>query len=128
MSDPLVRLAVVAAVAAIVVVISVLTRRWQRPVHPPVAVAQLDLPAGVVVFTSTDCATCKDALAALRSIDLPVREVTWELERETLERAQIAAVPLTLFVHEGGRVIDQIVGVPKPRRLRRAVAAWEASR
>lgn len=127
MDDPLLRIAAVAVAAIVVVGLAVVSRRWQRPSHPRIDVAGLGFPPGIVIFTSTDCTKCKDALAALRGLDVPVREVTWELEGSLLESARVATVPLTAFVDGSGRVIDQIVGIPTARRLRRAAAAWAAA-
>ncbi len=76
------------------------------------------------MFTSTDCATCKDALAVVKPLDLPLREVTWELEGSTLERLNVSAVPLTVFVGNDEEVLDQAVGVPRRWWLRRAAARW----
>jgi hypothetical protein len=127
MDDMLVRLLVVGGAAAVVLLLALATRRWQRPSHPPVALDGLTLPNGIVIFTSTDCTTCKEALVVVKAVDAPVREVTWELEPNVLEAAQVTAVPLTLVRAEDGTVIDQIVGVPRLRRLSRAVQRWERS-
>ncbi len=127
MDEPLLRLAVVAIAAAAVGGIAVLTRRWQKPTHARIDVAGLGLPPGVVVFTSTDCTKCKEALAMLRPLDIPLREVTWEIEGALLERARVSAVPLTVFVGDSGQVVDQIVGVPRRRRLSKAARAWSTA-
>jgi hypothetical protein len=111
----------VGTAALAVVTVALGTRRFQRPVHPQVDIDGLDLPSGLVIFTSTDCATCKEALGVVRRAGVPVREVTWELERRVFERAGIAAVPLVLVVDGEGAVVDQIVGVPRRRRLARAI-------
>ena len=68
-------LRIVLIVAAIVVVIAVtrLIARWQRPSHPPIDLGDFGPRPGVVLFTSTDCANCKEALALVRSLDLPHR-------------------------------------------------------
>ena len=63
MSDTLIRVAVVVAVAAAALAIGFLLRRWQWSSHPPIDASQLALPAGIVVFTSTECANCKKVLA-----------------------------------------------------------------
>jgi hypothetical protein len=127
MSDAVVRLLVVGGSAIVVVAAALATRRWQRPTHERVDVAGLALPPGIVIFTSTDCATCKQAIARVRGTGVPVREITWELERAMLERARVAAVPLTLVVGPDGSVLDQIVGVPRRRRLKRATGRLSAT-
>lgn len=128
MSDTVLQVLLVAVAAAVVGGVALGTRRWQRPGHPPVDVGLADLPAGIIVFTSTDCSTCHEALAAVKALDVPVREVTWELEPQLLESAGVSAVPLTVLRRGDGTVVDQIVGVPSARRLRRAVAAWAESK
>ncbi len=124
MDETWVRVIVVAAAALVVLAAALATRKWQRPGHPRLDLAHTDYDPGIVMFTSTDCATCKDALAAVRPLDIPLREVTWELEGSVLERLQVTAVPLTVFVGPHREVVDQIVGVPRRRRLRRASSAW----
>ena len=124
MDEPALRLLLAAVAVVIVVGAALLTRRWQKPSHPRIDVAGLGLPSGAVIFTSTDCAKCKDALAALRSLDVPLREVTWEIEGDLLERARVSSVPLTVFVDGAEQVVDQILGVPTRRRLAAALAAW----
>lgn len=113
----------VALAALTVVAVALATRRFQRPAHPRVELHGTGLPAGIVIFTSTECSSCKDALAEVRNAGVPLREVTWELERATFESVGVTAVPLTLVVDSAGTVLDQIVGVPRRRRLLRAVAA-----
>jgi hypothetical protein len=121
-----VQVLLVAAAALAVVAIAVGTRRFQRPTHERVDVHGVGLPPGIVIFTSTECGTCRDALAAVRAAAAPVREVTWELESGLFERVGVTAVPLTIVVGAAGDVIAQIVGVPHRRKLARAVAALSA--
>jgi len=119
MDDLTVRLLVIGGAVLVVSVAALATRRWQRPTHPAVDIAGLGLPDGIVVFTSTDCGNCAETRRRIAATGIPVREVTWELEPTTIERAGVTAVPLTLIV-EGGVVRDQIVGIPGRRRLRHA--------
>ena len=123
MDDALVRFLVLGGVAVVAAVAAVATRRWQRPVHPPVDVRGLDLPPGLVVFTSTECANCAAARRNAAATGAPVREVTWELEAGLIERAGVTSVPLTLVIDDDGAVVTQIVGVPPMRRLRRALGS-----
>lgn len=94
--------------------------------HPLVDLAGLDLPNGLVIFTSTDCAKCKDAVAALKNVDAPVREVAWELEPGVQQQAAVESVPLTVVRDRAGTTVAQFAGVPSPIKLRRAVkrAGW----
>lgn len=116
----------VAGAALVVIAASLGTRRFQRPTHERVDVHGTGLPAGIVVFTSTECATCKDALAVVRESPAPVREVTWELESGMFETVGVTAVPLTIVVDAVGDVTAQMVGVPRRRKLARAVASAAA--
>lgn len=122
MSDWAVRAVVVAAVVVLAIVVARLAGRWSRPSHPPVVVSGLELDPGVVLFTSTDCATCRDARARVQSLDVPFREVTYELEQNRFESAGVVAVPLTVVVGPRGEVVAQFTGVPPRRALARAVA------
>lgn len=124
MDDVWVRLLLIAGAAAVVLGAAYATRRWQRPGHPRLDLAGAGFDPGVVLFTSTDCTTCKDALAVVKPLDIPLREVTWELEAPMLEKLDVSAVPLTVFVGTDGEIVDQIVGVPRRSRLRRAAARW----
>ena len=56
--NTLTRVAVVLVLVVVVVVVVRLVARWQRPPHPPLDFAGLGDRPGVVVFTSTDCASC----------------------------------------------------------------------
>lgn len=126
MSDPLVRLGAV----VLLVVVAFVVGRWRTRSlgggHPVVDLAGLDLPNGLVIFTSTDCAKCKDAVAALKNIRAPVREVAWELEPGMQERASVESVPLTVVRDKAGTTVAQFAGIPSPIKLRRAVkrAGW----
>ena len=107
---------------AIVVVIGAvrLFARWQRPSHPPVDAAGLGEEPGVVIFTSTDCANCEKARRVIGSLDVPIREVTWELEPSVFEDRGVEAVPLTAVVDASGRVEYLTAGVPRKRSVVRA--------
>jgi hypothetical protein len=121
MSDTLIRVAVVVAVTAAALAIGFLLRRWQWSSHPPIDASQLALPAGIVVFTSTECANCKKVLATLRGLDVPMREVTHELEPESFEAAGVEAVPLTVVIDNDGSVAAQLPGVVSARRVKRSL-------
>lgn len=121
MSDTLVRVLVVLAVALIAAGVALLTRR-NATYHPPVDISGLDLPSGLVVFTSTQCIRCKEVLAVAKSIDVPLREVTYELEPNLQERAGVVGVPLTLAIDKSGNLVGQMAGMVGVRALRRAAA------
>lgn len=91
-------------------------------IHPPVVIEGLGFGTGLVVFTSTECVRCKEALAAAKATGLPLREVTYELEPGLLERAGVTGVPLTLVIDVQGQLVSQIAGV-KHRALRKAARA-----
>ncbi len=120
MDDPALRATLVILVTALVCGLAVATRRWQRPTHGRVDLSRLTLPAGLVVFTSTDCSRCKDALTVARASGLPLREITWELEPDKLETAAVTSVPLTLAISPDGSLLAQVSGVPSRRWLKRA--------
>ena len=121
MSDTLIRVAAVVAVAAAALAIGFLLRRWQWASHPPIDVSELALPAGIVVFTSTECANCKKVLATLRGLDVPMREVTHELEPATFEAAGVEAVPLTVVIDSEGSLVAQLPGAVSVRRVKRSL-------
>lgn len=121
MSETLIRVAAVVLVAAAALAIGFLLRRVAWTSHPPIDVSELDLPAGIVVFTSTECVNCKEVLATLRSLDVPLREVTHELEPAAFEAAGVEAVPLTVVLDHQGAVVAQLPGVVSGRRVKRAL-------
>ena len=89
MSELVVRAAVVAALAGVAFGVARLVSRWQRPIHAAPSLDGLGIPAGLVVFTSTDCANCRAALAVAADTEAPVREVTHELEPMLFEAAGV---------------------------------------
>ena len=113
-------LAVVLAVVAGAVGVSYLTRRGTS-YHPPVVVDGLGLPPGLIIFTSTACYRCKEVLAVARAVDVPVREVTFELESELQERAGVTGVPLTLIIDRSGKPVAQFAGRLRRTSLQRAI-------
>lgn len=120
--DPVVRL-VVLAIAALVVVVVARLLGGHRQTRQPIDLRGAGLRGALVLFTSTDCANCATVRSMLAASGLRPREVTWELEPATMERAGVGAVPLTVVVDGEGAVIEQWTGVPTRRWVRRAVAA-----
>ena len=75
-----------------------------------------------MLFTSTTCPTCKEAIALLQEMRLPYREVTSDLEAHRFETWGVVAVPVTVVVDADSSVVAAISGVPKKRALSRAAA------
>ena len=121
MSDVIVRAVVVVALMLVAVGVARLAARWQRPVHRPPDLHGLGMPAGIVLFTSTECRNCRNALAAAEDTGAPIRQITHELEPDVFEKAGVEAVPLTAVVGGDGSVTATFAGVPPARRLRRAL-------
>lgn len=121
MSDTLVRLALILGVGLVAAGVAFLSRR-STTYHPPVEISGLGLPPGLVIFTSTECVRCTEVLAAAKSLDTPLREVTYELESALQERAGVVGVPLTLVIDRSGILVEQMAGVVGTRALRRAAA------
>lgn len=122
MSDVVVRLLVVVAIVPVAVGIAYLIGRFRTPPHPSVTVGNVGDRPGVIMFTSTTCSTCKDAIARLETVGVPFREVTNDLEAQRFESWGIVAVPVTVVVDANGSVVATFSGVPSARSLRRAVS------
>ncbi|MCH7669808.1 MAG: hypothetical protein IIC71_11525 [Acidobacteria bacterium] len=107
MDDTATRLIFVLFVVAAVVLATFLANRFGTVTLGAVTVDTTALPAGVVLFSSTECPRCKDVATVLRSLAIPLREITWELESGTLDTLGIDAVPLTLLIDKDARVVWQ---------------------
>lgn len=112
-----VRIAVVLLALLIVIVIARLVGRLRQPSHPPIDLSGFAESAGVVVFTSTDCSNCREALAMVESLGVPLREVTWELEPTVFEELGVQSVPLTAVIDADRQVELLVAGVPRGRSL-----------
>lgn len=121
--DTLLRVVLVAVVVGAAVVAGRVWTRRSAPRHQPVDLSGLGLPAGVVLFTSTDCGNCAEARRRVEELDVPVREVTWELEADTFRRAGVDAVPLVAFLDAAGRTVTQVAGIPSRAALRSGLVA-----
>lgn len=128
MSDAVVRLFFVLAVIAAALMIAAIATRVKKPVHPAITVGDVGDRPGVVLFTSTDCGTCKEAIALLESESIPFREVTYDLEPHRFDTWTVFAVPLTVVIDAEGEILQTMTGVPALRKLRRAVAAARIAR
>lgn len=122
MSEPLVRLLVAAGVVMLAIAVAAIARASRKPIHPTIQIGDLGDRPGVVLFTSTDCSSCKKAIAVLKELAVPFREVTHELEPRKLEEWGVVAVPLTVVLDADGSAVAVISGVPAKRAIRTAVA------
>lgn len=118
---PLVSVAVVLVLALAVIVVVRLMAKWQKPPHPPIDLDGLGERPGVIVFTSTDCNTCSEAMRVVGPADSSVREVTWELEPQLFDRYHVEAVPLVAVLDGAGRSVFFGTGVPDSARFRSAI-------
>ncbi len=112
------RLVVVFAVVAGALGLSRLSRPWQDSAHPPLRIPPDELPAGVVLFTSTDCDQCATARGVLKRAGIAYREVTWEIESDRFARYGVQGVPLVARLDASGRQSHLAAGVPTKRTLR----------
>jgi hypothetical protein len=120
-SSILVRTLVLFALVGLAVGLARVATRWQRPVHATPSLEGLGVPAGLVIFTSTDCANCRAALGVAADTGAPVREITYELEPMLFRQAGVEAVPLTVVMSNEGSIVATFAGVPRQRGLRRAL-------
>lgn len=121
MTDPFIRLLIAVGVVVVAVAIAFVARVVRKPIHPTVRVGDLGDRPGVVLFTSTDCANCKRAIARLKELAIPFREVTHELEPQQLEAWGVVAVPLTVVLDPEGDPVAVLTGVPRKRSLLDAI-------
>jgi hypothetical protein len=122
-NDMVVRIFVVSLIIMTAAGLAYIIRRVKRPGHPDVNVGDAGNRPGVVIFTSTDCSTCKEAIARLRTKGVPFREITNELEPHRFEDWDVVAVPLTVVVDASGTVTRTFSGVPSRRALGRALGS-----
>jgi len=120
-SDQALRIVVVLVVVAAAVAVAFVARRLQRPAHPQVVVGDVGDRPGVVLFTSTDCGNCKEAISVLKNESVSFREITHDLEPQRFEDWAVLAVPLTVVIDSDGGVVDMVSGVPSHRFLTKAM-------
>lgn len=85
----------------------------------------VDAPWLVVVFSSTVCATCAEAVAkasVLACDDVAVQDVSYQARRDLHERYAIEAAPTTVIAGADGAVHAAFVGAPSATDLWAAVA------
>lgn len=121
MSDDIVRVMAVLVVVGVALVVAAVARKVQRPVHPGITVGDAGDRPGVVLFTSTECGTCKKTIALLKSESIAFREITYDIEPQRFDLWMVFAVPLCVVLDKGGDVVEVMSGVPRTRALRRAV-------
>jgi Thioredoxin len=116
---PLLRLAVVAAIVAGLVLGRVLYRRWHHVVRTE-AVDHPQLPADLVggaertwvVFTTPYCATCEPVRDRLTAADPAAAVITVDATRRTdlADSFRIRSAPTTLLADSHGTVQARLVG------------------
>ena len=123
MTEWAVRLLVVVLVMVSAWLVAQAWRRGARQRQGMVRVAPFGPGPAVVVFTSASCGECGPVLemVAASAGKRLVREVRFEEQPDLFERAGVGAVPLTVVVTAGGRVIEQFAGMPPSRGLARAI-------
>jgi hypothetical protein len=87
--------------------------------------ARPDCPWLVVVFSSTTCASCAEAVAKAQVVacdDVAVVEVSYQDHRDLHERYSIEAAPTTVVADHDGVVQAAFVGAPSATDLWAAVA------
>ena len=114
MSDTAVRIIVVLVVIAVALIVAALLNRYRMPPHPSVHMdPDLGDRPGVVLFTSTTCPACKEAIAFLEDEGVEFREVTEELESQRFEDSGVVAVPVMIVLDVDGATIANFSGVPR---------------
>lgn len=119
------RLLIALGIAVVAAVVALLVRRW-RQTDPPtrsrgLVPAQLDrgdfaapeAPWLVAVFTSATCSTCADVeakAAVLRSDEVAVEVVDYEVRGDLHRRYRIDAVPLLVIADQAGVVRHHVLG------------------
>jgi hypothetical protein len=122
-SNIVIRFGLVLVIVLVAAGVAFIISRVRRPGHPNITVGDAGDRPGVVIFTSTECSTCKKAIARLREASIPFREITNELEAQRFEDWDVVAVPLTAVIDSEGVVTRTFSGVPSSRGILRAVSA-----
>jgi len=120
MNDVAVRVAAVVLVLGLARLAALVLARFLRPKHPDVIVGDEGDRPGIVLFTSTDCSTCKRTISRIHESGLTFREITYDLEPQRFDAWGVTGVPLTVVLDAAGTIVDGMSGVPSIRRMRRA--------
>lgn len=120
MSEPVLRVFLLAAVALAVVTVAWFGAR-RRMARPRQAV-RLDLDPGTHLFSSSTCAECEIARSALQHVlGREFAEVRFEDDPVGFGLFGIAKVPTVIVVGKAGEAIV-FEGVPRKKDLRRVVS------
>jgi thioredoxin-like negative regulator of GroEL len=123
-----VRLAIILAIVAAVVLVALLARRARARRTLPVRIDPADLgsptgPVGVLVFTSRFCHACQQWKAELDRSGTPLHEVDVGRAPEVARRYGIAATPVVLAVRaRDGRVLAAYDDAPRVEDVERVVS------
>jgi len=120
MNDVAVRIAAVIVVLVLARLVALVLAKFMRPKHPDVVAGDEGDRPGIVLFTSTDCSSCKRAISRIRETGLAFREITYDLEPQRFDAWGVSGVPLTVILDAANNIVDAISGVPSLRRVRRA--------
>jgi len=122
MPDLAIRLVIVAVIAGAAVLVAWISRHRAAPGHPHVELLDSGISGDVVIFTSTACPDCRQAIESLKRTGVAYREVTWEIEPDAVARLGVVGVPLIVARGSGGETVGQVAGVPRRRDLDALIA------
>jgi hypothetical protein len=122
-TESAVRILIPIGIIASALVLASVLNRYRRPVHPQVRIGEVGDRPGVVLFTSTDCSTCKRTIERLKRLHIAFREVTYDLEPQRFDTWGVVAVPLTVFIDADDIIGNVLTGVPSRRTLARAATS-----
>lgn len=119
MSEPVVRILVVAAAVAIAIGVALGFRLSERR---RVAKAPLDLGtlrSPVTLFSDAGCTNCDQARTALQEEGVDFEEFRYDHHPEVFAAVGVSGVPLIVVKDEAGDEMGRIAGRVSPRALRR---------
>jgi glutaredoxin len=122
MSEPVVRVLVVAAAVAVAIGVGLGFRLSERR---RVTRAPLDLGslrAAVTLFSDTGCANCDQARAALVAEGVDFEEFRYDHHQDVFTAVGVSGVPLIVVKNEAGDEVGRIAGRTSPRAVRRLLA------
>jgi glutaredoxin len=122
MSEPVVRVLVVAAAVAVAIGVGLGFRLSERR---RVTRAPLDLGslrAAVTLFSDAGCANCDQARAALVAEGVDFEEFRYDHHQDVFTAVGVSGVPLIVVKNEAGDEVGRIAGRTSPRAVRRLLA------
>ena len=126
MSEPSIRMLVIALMVGVIVVAAALAGRTRRA--RPVNTTREDLPPGVHLFTSATCATCTEARNVIASVyGEAFTETRHEDDPQSFGHHGITRVPTAILVSSNNRAVV-FEGVPRRRHLAAVAPASKTSR